>query len=141
MKPEEENMLKFFGAVLAILFSMMGTAFAQSVDDTDCDCTVAMGPPIVFTEDPLILADEGVSFHAVVEEVYFDAGDCVVFINFPDGATSTYQEATGHEVHRLKLAPHVAEHPAFAEYGAELTLSEVASGAADVCSPTNEPSS
>lgn len=137
-------MQKFFGAVLAILLFSSFSAAAQSAEDTDCDCTVTLGPAIVFTEDPLIIAEAGIDFHAVVEEVYYDAGECVVFINFPDGATSTYQEVTMggmYEVHRLKLAPHVAAHPAFAPYGDELTLSEVSIGASDVCSPTDEPTS
>jgi hypothetical protein len=128
-------MRTFFGAVLFTCISTIIGATSVMADDADC-CTVTVGPMIVFTEDPIILAGDGVDFHANVDEVYFDAGDCVVFIDYPDNTTSTYPETSEFQVHRLTLSPHVAAHPAFAKYGTELTLSEVATAAAEICSPT-----
>jgi len=99
----------------------------------ECDC---LGT-IVFTEDPLILAEEDTDFHTEVDEVYFKAGECVIFLTYPDGVTSKYREATGHEVQMLTLSPQVRQHSAFAGLPAEVTLAEVSSAAAAVCWPSS----
>jgi hypothetical protein len=131
--------MQIIGAVILTLTAAL--AATAGIALAECDCTVTFGPPIVFTEDPLVFAAEDVNYHAIVEEVYFDAGECVVFINYPDGLTSTYTEAAGYEVHKLTLAAHVAAHPAFLGKPSELTLSEVAGAAADVCSLSEAPNS
>jgi len=115
-----------------ILTAVVAIVFGGQVAIAQCDC---LGGTIIFTEDPLILAEEDVDFHTEVDEVYFDAGECVVFLTFPDGMSSSYREATGHEVQKLTLSAQVAEHPAFAGLPAEVTLAEVSSAAAAVCWP------
>jgi hypothetical protein len=131
----------FLARAVLILSSLF--AFSAFAEECDCGVTVTMGPPIVFSEDPILLVDGSFGFHAQVDEIYFDAGECVVLVTFPDGDTAAYTEASGHEVRRLKLAPHIAAHPAFAGMGGELTLGEVSAGAAKICSPTfaGEPAS
>jgi len=130
-------------AVLVFFFAFVTTASAQS----ECNCTVTVGPPIVFTEDPLILESESDPHYFMVEEVFVDVGECVIFISYQTGITSTYNEVTKgglYKVHKLRLSERVTkEYPAFAKYPTEteLTLSEVMNAAVDECLPTEEPNS
>ncbi len=122
-----------FGSILAGVSANAGVA--------ECDCEVSVGPAIYFSEDPLVLADENVPYHSRVEEVYYDAGDCVVYIELvEEGQPETYQEGA-HEVKKFTMLPHVRQHPAFANLPAELTLTELTQAAREVCFPEDAPQS
>jgi len=131
--------MQIIGAVLVFFFAVVTTASAQSA----CNCTVTVGPPIVFSDDPLIFENEvDVTYHTeIYREVKYLDGECFVPVEYLDGVTKAYQGIDGYLFHRITFSPPMSPSadPALRLFSVDLTLDEVLGLVSDICPPSEEP--
>ena len=131
--------MQIIGVVLVFFFAVVTTTSAQA----ECNCTVTVGPPIIFSDDPLILANEvGVTYHTeIYHEVKYLGGKCFVPVEYLDGVTKAYQGIDGYLFHRITFSPPMSPSadPALRLFSVDLTLDEVLGLVSDICPPSEEP--